>query len=158
MASPESRDQVADGPSHDGESSWHDGESGLEQPFDGGGLVSLRGAVAAHGDRLGLSPERLDDLLLIAHEMASNAIRHGGGRGRLRLWRRRDEVFCRVEDWGRGLAAGLNAGREIPAPGAASGRGLWLIRQLADDVHIRTGPAGTAVTATVRLAGGLQAG
>lgn len=123
---------------------------GLDQTFDGSGLVALRSAVAAHGDRLGLTEDRLSELLLIAHELASNAIIHGGGRGRLLLWRMDRTVYCRVRDWGDGFAdQAPYAGWLAPAVGAASGRGLWLVRQLADDVEITTSAAGTSVTVRV---------
>lgn len=120
----------------------------LEQAFGGSTLVALRATVAAHGDRLGAAGPKLDDLLLIAHELATNAIQHGGGRGVLRLWRDGKVAYCSVRDWGGGFNAG-DAGRQAPAPGAARGRGLWLVRQLADQVAISTGETGTTITATL---------
>src|SRR5690349_2570692 len=76
---------------------------GLEQRFDRTNLVSLRSAVAAHGSALGLAPHRVDDLVLVAHELASNAVRHGGGGGRLRVWRVDGSVYCEVADVGGGF-------------------------------------------------------
>jgi anti-sigma regulatory factor (Ser/Thr protein kinase) len=131
-------------------------DNGLDQTFDGTSLVALRAAVSAHGDRLGVTGERLLDLLLVAHELASNAILHGGGRGRLRLWVEKGSVFCLVEDWGQGFAErAAHVGQRSPSVGAANGRGLWLIRQLADDVDVVTGERGTRITA--RLAFQAQA-
>lgn len=127
---------------------------GLEQPFDRDGLVALRAAVAAHGDRLGVVRDRLTDLQLIAHELASNAIQHGGGRGHLRLWRAGGTAYCRVRDSGGGFAGAAEAGLERPPAGAPSGRGLWLVRQLADEVAIEADSEGTSVTASLRLADG----
>jgi len=125
---------------------------GLDQAFDGGSLVALRSAVAAHGDRLGLAGERLGDLLLVAHELASNSVRHGGGKGRLRLWAANGAVYCEVEDRGGGFSTDATAvGYAAPAPGASNGRGLWLVRQLSDTVDIRTGVAGTAIVARIAL-------
>src|SRR5215211_5427038 len=115
---------------------------GVEEVFGGRDLSSLRAAVAAYGRRLGLPAERVGDLLLIAHEMASNAIRHGGGRGRLRLSCERNVLRCAVDDWGRGFDTARGNGKQMPAPGASHGRGLWLIRQLADHVEIQSGPRG----------------
>lgn len=122
---------------------------GLDQSFEKGGLVSLRAAVAAHGSRLGLAGDRLDDLLLMAHELASNAIQHGGGRGQLRLSRQEDVIACQVDDWGDGLPDGADAGLHTPTPGALRGRGLWLVRQLADEIEVRSGATGTSVTVRV---------
>jgi anti-sigma regulatory factor (Ser/Thr protein kinase) len=122
---------------------------GLDQPFDEDGLYRLRAAVAAHAGELGAGQQRGDDLLIIAGELASNAIRHGGGRGRLRLWRNGDSIHCRVSDAGPGLADPDGVGRQRPPLAAAGGRGLWVVRQMARDVEIETGPHGTTVTAIV---------
>lgn len=124
--------------------------NGLDQAFDRGSLVALRSAVSAHGDRLGVTGDRLSDLMLIAHELATNAIVHGGGRGRLELWAEEGSVYCRVRDWGAGFAErAASAGQLTPAVGASSGRGLWLVRQLADDVRVRSVPGSTSVTARI---------
>lgn len=125
----------------------------LDQAFERDGLVALRAAVAAHGDRIGVTHEKLTDLLLIAHELASNAVRHGGGRGRLRLWRAAGTAYCRVQDWGGGLPDAAEAGRQRPKVGAPNGRGLWLVRQLADEVTLESGTGGTTVTAGLRIPG-----
>jgi anti-sigma regulatory factor (Ser/Thr protein kinase) len=127
------------------------GGAGLEQRFDRHSLVSLRAAVAAHGDRFGLVGDRLADLLLVAHELASNAIQHGGGGGRLRLWCRDGTIYCLVDDSGGGFAGATHAGLLTPQPDAARGRGLWLVRRLADEITIQTGAAGTSVTATIAV-------
>ena len=64
-----------------------DGESlALDQAFDGDSLYALRAAVAAHGSQAGLSEGQTRDLVLAVHELAANAVRHGAGQGRLRLW------------------------------------------------------------------------
>src|SRR5574342_75372 len=86
----------------------------LDQIFDAADLYALRAAVAAHASDLGLPAERVGDLVMIAHELASNVIRHGRTAGRLRLWRENDTLRCQVSDTGPGLAA-PEAGRE-PAP------------------------------------------
>src|SRR5688572_23695968 len=79
-------------------------EYALDQPFDADSLVALRAAVAAHGDCWGLSRQQITDLVLIAHELASNAVRHGGGVGRLRLAMVDGSVVCEVADSGPGFA------------------------------------------------------
>jgi anti-sigma regulatory factor (Ser/Thr protein kinase) len=121
----------------------------LDQPFDAGNLLPLRAAVAAYAAELGAGT-RLDDLVLIAHELASNAVRHGGGSGRLRLWRDGYRVICRVSDRGRGITDADSAGTELPPPRSAGGRGLWIARRLAT-MRIDTGPKGTTITAAVPL-------
>jgi anti-sigma regulatory factor (Ser/Thr protein kinase) len=119
----------------------------LDQVFDGDGLTALRSAVAAYATELGAG-RRIDDVVLVAHELASNVIRHGGGYGRLRLWRTDAAIRCRVSDSGPGLV-GIGAD-ELPSPQVPGGRGLWIARRLAA-VTIETGPDGTIVTATMSV-------
>jgi anti-sigma regulatory factor (Ser/Thr protein kinase) len=126
-------------------------QAGLDLTFEVDNVVTLRSAVAAHGSEFGLEGERIGDLVLIAHELASNAVSHGGGRGRLRLWRDGDYVHCQVSDSGNGLADPAGAGRERPVAGATGGRGLWLVRALAAAVQVESGPGGTAITASLRV-------
>jgi anti-sigma regulatory factor (Ser/Thr protein kinase) len=122
----------------------------LDQVFDLTGLIALRSAIAAHAAELGLTGRQRDELILMAHELASNAITHGGGRGRLRLWATGDRIRCEISDSGPGLPAGLAAGRQQPPLDAIGGRGLWLVRTFADEVELRSGAEGTTVTVTVR--------
>jgi anti-sigma regulatory factor (Ser/Thr protein kinase) len=121
----------------------------LDQTFDRSGLLALRCAVAAYAAELGAGP-RVDDIVLIAHELSSNAVRHGGGAGRLRLWRDDYRLMCRVSDSGPGLADAAGTGVELPSPQMPGGRGLWIARRLAA-VRIDTGPGGTVITAAVPL-------
>jgi anti-sigma regulatory factor (Ser/Thr protein kinase) len=129
----------------------------LDQLFDADALFQLRSAVAAHGASLGLAEPVLSDLVLVAHELASNAVRHGqadgNDPGRLRLWRDGDVVVCEVSDHGPGLTDPDGVGRMQAPAGAAGGRGLWIVRQVSRDLDIRTGPTGTTVTAAVLAPG-----
>jgi anti-sigma regulatory factor (Ser/Thr protein kinase) len=133
--------------------------SALNVPFAGGeSLARMRYAVATHGAALGLAGERLDAMVAIVHELAANAVVHGGGRGRVRLWAGDNTVYCEVSDEGPGIrsatAARLSNTSRGPAPpaGYERGRGIFCVRQLADSVHIRSGASGTVVTACVGLA------
>lgn len=124
----------------------------LDEPFELKDLTALRGAVAAHADRTGLSPERVADLVLIAAELTSNAVRHGGGRGRLRLWTTDTTVFCQVTDGGPGLPATYRLPQQSPDLAMAGGRGLWLVMYFSDTVTVEhLGQNGVAVTATMKL-------
>jgi anti-sigma regulatory factor (Ser/Thr protein kinase) len=125
-----------------------DGAVALDQPFDGDGLFSLRAAVAAHSASLGAGEELVEELVMVANELASNAIRHGGGTGRLRLWRDGDLIHCEVSDDGPGLED-AEAGRERVPLTAYGGRGLWVVRQMSQLVDVRTGPKGATVTAAL---------
>jgi anti-sigma regulatory factor (Ser/Thr protein kinase) len=72
----------------------------MEQKFDRGSLQLLRTAVADRAPRLGLEPGRAADLVLVAHELAANAVLHGAGHGQLRIWADGPAVHCEVTDDG----------------------------------------------------------
>src|ERR1700685_3299383 len=76
----------------------------LDQAFDADSLYALRAAVAAHAADAGLSPGRADDLVIAVHELAANAVRHGAGHGRLRVWRADHALLCEISDDGTPLA------------------------------------------------------
>jgi anti-sigma regulatory factor (Ser/Thr protein kinase) len=118
--------------------------SGTRQfAFGLGELATVRGMVAAFAAQAGLDPRRNDELVAAAHEVATNSVRHGGGRGALRLWRDDRSVICDFTN--RGRIDDPMVGRERPLTGSAGGRGLWLANQMCDLVQIRTMPTGTVV-------------
>jgi anti-sigma regulatory factor (Ser/Thr protein kinase) len=115
------------------------GFAALEQEFDAGSLYALRAAVAAHAAKAGLSREQVYDVTAAAHELAANAVVHGAGRGRVRLWSSGQSLFCQVTDDGQ-------VGAAAPWP-TEHGHGLWLVGQVVNQLSIDHGPAGTTVTA-----------
>jgi anti-sigma regulatory factor (Ser/Thr protein kinase) len=107
-------------------------------------LARIRGLVAAHANAAGVAARRIDDLVLVANELACNSIRHGGGTGTLRLWRDSGELICEVHDGG--LVTDPLIGRRSPDPHADGGAGLWIANQVCDLVQIRSTPQdGTTV-------------
>lgn len=123
--------------------------------FDLERLHDLRGAVAAHAQQMAAPEEQIERLVIVACELATNAIRHGGGVGRLQLWRRGTTVFCRVSDDGPGIAD-PSVGSDPPDPTDVEGhRGLWICRNLSAELIFERGPdgRGTAVTAVVPALG-----
>jgi anti-sigma regulatory factor (Ser/Thr protein kinase) len=123
----------------------------LDQRFDRDGLYALRAAVAAHAANLGAQADRLSHLLIIASELASNAVQHGGGQGRLRLWRVDGNLRCEVSDAGPGIPDPHGVGTLAPSALAPAGRGLWIVRRLTADLTIDSTAQGTTVTAIVAL-------
>lgn len=126
----------------------------LDQVFDGDSLYALRAAVAAHGLQAGLAEGRAEDLVLAAHELAANAVRHGAGRGRLRVWNTAGVLHCEVTDDGARQVAG--GGAETGSPDAAAwrmdpGHGLWLIRQVADQTSVQASVSGTVAAVSFAL-------
>lgn len=116
--------------------------------FVAGDLAGVRRLVAAHARASGLSASRVDDLVLAVNEVASNSVRHAGGRGTLRLWREGDTVLCEVRDEGR-LDDPL-AGRRRPDFAALGGHGLWVTNQVCDLVQLRSFADGSAVRIHMR--------
>jgi anti-sigma regulatory factor (Ser/Thr protein kinase) len=123
----------------------------LDQAFDAGSLYALRAAVAAHVAAAGLGRSAVYDVTAVAHELAANAVVHGAGHGQLRLWADGAFLYCQISDDGRDEAADQPAPPADGAPPwrAEHGHGLWLVREIADQVGIGHGPSGT--TATVRF-------
>ncbi len=119
-----------------------------ERTFAIDGLHALRRFVSAWASEELLDDERRERLILAVNELASNSIRHGGGRGRLLVWRESDTLLCEVRDVGH-IADPL-AGRRRPAVEEHGGRGLWLVNQLCDLVQVRTSPGGSVVRAHMR--------
>jgi anti-sigma regulatory factor (Ser/Thr protein kinase) len=136
---------------------------GVEEPGSGGrprplialefrrpDLGRLRRRVAACAAEAGLRGMRLQSFVMAVNEIVTNAVVHGGGLGRLRLWHAGRQLVCEISDAGPGIPAErMPTGR--PPVEATSGRGLWLTRTLCHMVSLETGRHGT----TVRLAADL---
>jgi anti-sigma regulatory factor (Ser/Thr protein kinase) len=95
------------------------------------------------------SPDRAADLVLAANELVTNTIVHGGGDATVRAWSSPGEVVVDVTDGGPGVRDPL-AGYRPPELGAASGMGLWVVRQLVDAFAADSSEAGTVVSIAVR--------
>ncbi|MCK2220897.1 ATP-binding protein [Actinomadura sp. ATCC 31491] len=118
----------------------------LRVSFARGRITFLRRTVAEHAAYEGLSGRRLEDFVLAVNEITTNAVVHGGGHGRLRLWSHAGLLWCEVADEGPGLPPGWIGDRPPPAGLSGGGRGLWLTRMLCDHITIVSGPGGTVVT------------
>jgi anti-sigma regulatory factor (Ser/Thr protein kinase) len=125
------------------------GDLPLDQPFDPGSLLELRRAVQAHVREAGMPEERQMDVVLAVHELMANAIRHGAGKGRLRIWEAADALHCQVDD--DGVTPPIDRNQPWPV---RHGHGLWVVRQVADQMEITTGPAGTRATIAFALPSG----
>ncbi|KOV58053.1 anti-sigma factor RsbA family regulatory protein [Streptomyces sp. MMG1121] len=113
-------------------------------------LGRVREAASAWADAAGLSPGRRTDRLLAINEASGNSVRHGGGRGTLRLWRTGDTIVAETRD--RGRMTDPLVGRSRPDPlSQAGGRGVWMMHQLCDLVEIRALPSGLTVRMQMTL-------
>ena len=130
----------------------------LDQCFDANSLAALRAAAHACAARAGIPAERTTDIVIALHELAANAVRHGAGSGRLRIWDRVGALYCRVDDGGpaatrpaaaRGGDADGGAGQNLADRWPReSGHGLWLARQVADQLTLRSDSRGTMAVIT----------
>jgi anti-sigma regulatory factor (Ser/Thr protein kinase) len=121
----------------------------LSESFDGGQLAVLRRSVSKHAAEVGLVDTRRQDFVLAVDEVITNAVRHGGGNGRLEVWVAEGRLWFRVSDAGPGFSAALPA--HAPEPTLPGGRGLWITSTVTDDLSIATGPLGTTVTGAMVL-------
>jgi anti-sigma regulatory factor (Ser/Thr protein kinase) len=105
-------------------------------------LEDVRSVVDSFAHESGLDG-RASDFMLAANEAATNSIRHGGGKGRLKVWRADGSVVCEVVDAGA-FDVPL-AGRRRPQPMQEGGFGVWLLHQLCDLVQVRSIEGGSVV-------------
>jgi anti-sigma regulatory factor (Ser/Thr protein kinase) len=87
----------------------------------------------------------------VATEPAANAIRHGDGGGRLRLWRVGDALHREVTDNGLGIVNPDQASAQQVSVKSGGGRSLLIIRQFSSEVTIAGDLRGTRVTAVLHL-------
>ncbi|MDA0634800.1 ATP-binding protein [Nonomuraea sp. MCN248] len=120
----------------------------LSRDFDRDSLVALRREVERRSEQEGLAGLALYRFVVAVNEITTNAVRHGGGSGRLSLWKGPGRLRCEVTDRGGGLPAGAE---QAPAPPstAANGRGLLLARHGASRIDVRSGADGTSVVLEV---------
>jgi anti-sigma regulatory factor (Ser/Thr protein kinase) len=120
-----------------------------ELAFDVSQLPELRTFVSERAAAAGMRAARMPDLVLAVTELGANSARHGGGSGRLRMWRDGRHLVCEVGDGGR-IVDPL-AGRRRPETGQIGGYGLWLANQVCELVQIRTFATGGVVRLHVGL-------
>jgi anti-sigma regulatory factor (Ser/Thr protein kinase) len=118
--------------------------------FDVDSLAECRRRVYWHGTRAGIGVARTNDLVLAVNEILSNSVRHGGGRGVLRIWQDDQMLVCEVRD--RGRIDDPLADRRRPGPDQTGGRGLWMANQLCDFVQLRSLADGSVVRLSMRRA------
>jgi serine/threonine-protein kinase RsbW len=122
----------------------------LTREFTRADLVELRHDVTEFAARHGLTDVALHRFVVATGELATNAVRHGGGSGRLEAWRTGNVLHCRVTDHGPGIPATYAQHSDPPPPRALSGRGLWLARRNSDTMTIDSRSSGTTITVTAR--------
>lgn len=112
-------------------------------------LAGARKCAHRYGRLLGMSADRIADLLLIVTELATNSLDHAGGACRLAFWYETGHVVCEVRDMGEWTDP--LAGRRPPTAAGLGRYGLFVVNAIADLLRTHTTPAGTAVHAYLRL-------
>lgn len=105
-------------------------------------LRPARHAISGWAADIGLPPERVDDLALAVGEALSNSIEHAypGGTGAIEMTGVVDDSVLRVEIRDHGCW------REPRAHPGWRGRGISMIRALADEARVERRENGTIVT------------
>jgi anti-sigma regulatory factor (Ser/Thr protein kinase) len=111
-------------------------------------ITEIRHELRRHAEGAGLHGDALDDFVTAVNELVTNAVRHGGGQGSLRLTRDADTLIVDVSDQGDGFAGPLPVAAGPPAGDIPGGRGILLARRLTDTLMISDGPEGVTVTVT----------
>jgi anti-sigma regulatory factor (Ser/Thr protein kinase) len=106
-------------------------------------LPGLRSVVRRLCEMSRLPQDVLEDLVLAAHELATNSVLHGAGDGVLRGWHESHALVLEIAD--DGVISDPLVGREQALPLAEGGRGVWMANQLCDLVQVRSSPRGTVV-------------
>jgi len=135
----------------------------LDVTFDADTLDALRADMRVIVLRAGFPEGRAEDVLLAVHELAANSVRHGGGAGRLRVWKLAGSFQCQVDDGDLLRTAEPGAGptglssssgrRPVNSLPCVPGHGLWVVQQVADQVQSLSGPRGTSILTTFGLPG-----
>lgn len=97
------------------------------------------------------APGVVDDVVLAATELVTNAVRAARTGVVLRVGVDGGVLTLEVHDDGYGLAAGPAAGHDLPDADAEFGRGLFLVRAVMDTCEVVAGGEGTTVRCTRRL-------
>jgi anti-sigma regulatory factor (Ser/Thr protein kinase) len=139
--------------------------------FTAAEVPAVRVQVEDLAARAGLGQPALGDWVTAVNELLTNAVRHGGGSGRLHLEYHGGEYHggeyhggeyhggeyhgslrCEVRDDGDGFAVEDYLGRSArPRLSATGGMGLWIVQQMTDALTIDSGPTGTTARITVEV-------
>ncbi len=112
-------------------------------PDDPDALAAALADVRTLAERSGFGDRAADAALAVA-ELVANAREHGSPPVRVDAWVD-GRLVVEVHDAGGGFEARPVWGAHPPAPNGTRGRGLWIVRQLADLVEVGRGPGGTLV-------------
>ena len=108
------------------------------------GPLGFREGLSAELQAAGVPDPEAENMLIAAGEVLGNAHRHGGEMVSVSVGPVGERFVCEVSDDGAGLDDPL-AGFLPPRPGHSSGAGLWVARQLTQQVELVPSARGTTV-------------
>lgn len=115
-------------------------------------LQLLRTRLHGHLGINGANRTVVEDFLFAVNEVVTNALRYGRPPVMVQLWVTSDRFVCAVTDQGRGFSDPL-AGYVAPDDEFPEGRvGLWLVRQLCDNLSTARSSAGFTVRVSTQHA------
>lgn len=114
-------------------------------------LAGARKCGHRYGRLLGMSTDRVADLLLVLTELATNSLFHAVGGCRLAFWYEAGHVVCEARDMGRWTDP--LAGRRPPDGKGLGPYGLFVVNAIVDLLRTYTTSAGTTIHAYLRLDG-----
>jgi anti-sigma regulatory factor (Ser/Thr protein kinase) len=112
-------------------------------------LRPARSFAVNYAGWVGLSEDGIDDLQLVATELATNSLMYTDGACRLAFWRDHEHLVCEARDMGRfddPLVGRLHPGSNGPAS-----RGLFLVNAVSDLVRTHITTTGTTIQAYLRF-------
>jgi anti-sigma regulatory factor (Ser/Thr protein kinase) len=112
-------------------------------------LRPARSFAVNYAGWVGMSQDGIDDLQLIATELATNSLMYTDGACQLAFWRDDEHLVCESRDNGR-LDDPL-VGRLDPGPSGPASRGLFLVNAISDLVRTHTTASGTTIQAYLRF-------
>ena len=122
-------------------------------PRDSASVPMARRILATTLSTFGVTDECRGDILLALAEACANAVAHARAVDSYEVTVEISDAECQIEvvDAGPGFDHGASLSDELPVL-AESGRGLYIIRSLADDFDLRpNSPTGTLVRFAKRL-------
>ncbi len=112
-------------------------------------LSPARSFATNYAGWVGLSEDVIEDLQLVATELASNSLMYTDGACQLAFWRDDDYLVCEARDTGR--FEDPLVGRMDPGPCGPASRGLYLVNAISDLVRTHTTTSGTTIQAYLRF-------
>lgn len=112
-------------------------------------LSPARSFAVDYAGWVGLSQNGIEDLQLVATELASNSLMYTDGACQLAFWRDDGYLVCEARD--TGCFDDPLVGRLDPGPCGPASRGLYLVNAISDLVRTHTTKSGTTIQAYLRF-------